>query len=162
MDNALEASYEHCQRVSRDSASSFYYSFLLLPRRQRMSMCALYAFLRRTDDLGDSGQPVETRRAALAEWRKSLRRSFSGQHTDPLFPALTDTVRACGVSLSHLEEVIDGVEMDLEPTHYERFTSLPNTATEWLRQSDWRAFPSGAVRTPPRSRRHAVVGWPSN
>ncbi len=124
MNDGLEASYVHCQQIARASASSFYYSFLLLPREQRMSMCALYAFLRRTDDLGDSAEPVECRRAALVQWRQSLRKSFSGLHDDPLLPALADTVRNCGVSRGHLEEVIDGVEMDLEPTCYETFDHL--------------------------------------
>ena len=124
MNDGLEASYDHCQRIARDSASSFYYSFLLLPRRQRMSMCALYAFLRKTDDLGDSDDAVDAKRAALTQWRVALRRSFSGHFSDPLFPALTDTVRSCGISPEHLEEVIDGVEMDLEPTCYESFDQL--------------------------------------
>ncbi len=124
MNDGLEASYAHCQEIARASASSFYYSFLLLPKRQQMAMCALYAYLRRTDDLGDSSEPIEIRRVALAQWRRSLLRSQDGHHDDPLLPALTDTVRNCGISLRHLEDVIDGVEMDLEPVGYETFDDL--------------------------------------
>jgi len=124
MSNGLHASYAHCQQIARRSASSFYYSFLLLPKPKRRAMCALYAFLRRTDDLGDSSDPVEERRAALAAWRRSLRRSMHGQYDDPLLPALADTVRGCGVPLAHLEDVIDGVEMDLTTACYETFDDL--------------------------------------
>ena len=124
MNKGLEASYAHCQQIARASASSFYFSFLLLPRQKRMAMCALYAFLRRTDDLGDSNESVDTRRIALAGWRQSLRRSLEGHHDDPLLPALIDTVQSCGVAPAHLEEVIDGVEMDLEPTRYQDFEQL--------------------------------------
>jgi phytoene synthase len=124
MSGGLQASYAHCQQIARRSASSFYYSFLLLPKPKRRAMCALYAFLRRTDDLGDGNEPVEHRREALADWRRSLRRSLHGQYDDPLLPALADTVRGCGVPLAYLEDVIDGVEMDLEPTGYESFAEL--------------------------------------
>ncbi len=51
MNFALSASYTHCQRIARRSASSFYYSFLLLPKHKRLAMCALYSFLRRTDEV---------------------------------------------------------------------------------------------------------------
>ena len=124
MKNGLHASYAHCQQIARQSASSFYYSFLLLPKPKRRAMCALYAFLRRTDDLGDSSETVDRRREALANWRRSLRRSMHGQYDDLLLPALADTLRGCGVPLVYLEDVIDGVEMDLEAGEYHTFDQL--------------------------------------
>ena len=89
----LSASYTHCQRIARRSASSFYYSFLLLPKHKRLAMCALYAFLRRTDDLGDSSDSVAERRRALENWRQSLVDSEHGDYDDPLLPALADTLK---------------------------------------------------------------------
>jgi phytoene synthase len=124
MNKKLEASYRHCRRIARRSASSFYYSFLLLPKPKRMAMCALYAFLRRTDDLGDSRDSAVERRAALTAWRASLVRSTHGEFDDPLLPALCDTLRSYRVPIAHLESVIDGVEMDLEPRHYQTFEQL--------------------------------------
>ena len=124
MNKGLEASYRHCQQVARRSASSFYYSFLLLPKPKRMAMCALYAFLRRTDDLGDSSASAAERRAALETWRAALARSTNGEYDDPLLPALSDTIDAFDVPIEHLESVIDGVEMDLEPRRYDTFEQL--------------------------------------
>jgi phytoene synthase len=124
LNSELDASYAHCQQIARNASSSFYYSFLLLARPQRQAMCALYAFLRRTDDLGDSDAPLAERRVALRAWRQSLQRSLGGKYDDPLLPALADTIRRYGVPRECLEEVIDGVEMDLEPTHYESFDDL--------------------------------------
>ena len=124
MSDRLAASYAHCQRIARGSASSFYYSFLLLPKRKRMAMCALYAFLRRTDDLGDSLDSVADRRRSLEQWRHSLHRAVQGQFDDPLLPALADTVAEFRIPLEHLHAVIDGVEMDLEPDEYETFEQL--------------------------------------
>jgi len=120
----LAASYRHCQRIARRSASSFYYSFLLLPKGKRQAMCALYAFLRRTDDLGDSSDSVADRRRALESWRESLLRSTAGDHGDPLLPALADTLRRFEIPLAHLHAAIDGVEMDLDPQVYDTFEQL--------------------------------------
>jgi phytoene synthase len=120
----LRESYAHCRQIARQSASSFYYSFMLLPKRKRMAMCALYAFLRRTDDLGDSNAPAGERRNGLASWRIALASSLDGQHSDPLLPALADTVRAFQIPPEYLNDVIDGVEMDLEPVPYQTFEQL--------------------------------------
>lgn len=124
MNDRLEASYRHCRQIARRSASSFYYSFLLLPKPKRMAMCALYAFLRRTDDLGDSSASASERRTALASWRAALARSRTGKYDDPLLPALSDTIAVYEVPIEHLESVIDGVEMDLEPPRYDTFEQL--------------------------------------
>jgi phytoene synthase len=120
----LRESYAHCRQIAKNSASSFYYSFMLLPKRKRMAMCALYAFLRRTDDLGDSSHPAAERRQGLQDWRAALTRSLAGDHHDPLFPALADTVHSFGIPPQYLSDVIDGVEMDLEPVAYETFEHL--------------------------------------
>lgn len=124
MNRDLAASYQYCQRMARRSASSFYYSFLLLPKPKRRAMCALYAFLRLTDDLSDAASPAFDRRAALADWRASLDRSAAGQHDHPLLPALADTVTSYAVPHDYLHAVIDGVEMDLEPREYHTFEDL--------------------------------------
>lgn len=124
MNKGLQASYAHCQELARRSASSFYYSFLLLPDEKRAAMCALYAFLRRTDDLGDSSDSIDSRRKALRSWRAALARSLDGRFDDPLLPALADTIQRFDVEPAHLEAVIDGVEMDLHPSEYETFDQL--------------------------------------
>jgi phytoene synthase len=121
---SLAASYDNCRRLARRSARNFYYSFMVLPREKRRAMCALYAFSRQTDDLGDNRQPVDVRRAALADWRRSLDRGLEGNFDSPIFPALADTVERYDLLPRHLHDLIDGVEMDLDRTQYETFDEL--------------------------------------
>ncbi len=78
----------------------------------------------RTDDLGDSSETSEHRRRVLKDWRQSLHRALQGKFDDPLLPALADTVTTYGIPVAHLEAVIDGVEMDLEPAQYDTFEQL--------------------------------------
>ena len=44
---------EYCQQKAAASGSSFYYSFLFLPRERRRAITALYAFCREVDDVVD-------------------------------------------------------------------------------------------------------------
>jgi phytoene synthase len=122
--NELGRSYRLCGQIARRSAKSFYYSFLLLPRPQRRAMCALYAFLRRTDDIADGDQPLKLRRAALERWRGSLAAALEGRFEDPILPALADTVARYQIRRADLVAVIDGVQMDLDQYHYETFADL--------------------------------------
>jgi len=121
---SLNESYTHCRRLTRNAASSFYPSFFLLSRKRRRAMCALYAYLRYTDDLGDSDDSAEQRRTALGDWRDKLERALAGEQTDPLLPALVDTARYYDIPTEYLFTAIDGVEMDLGCCRYETFAEL--------------------------------------
>lgn len=124
MKGRLADSYAACRRSARQAASHFYYSFYLLGRRRRQSMFALYAYLRRTDDLGDSPLPAEKRRRQLAAWREDLRAALAGDCQQAILPALVDTVGRYNIPQQYLYDVIDGMEMDLEPTCYATFADL--------------------------------------
>jgi phytoene synthase len=114
--NQLSASYQHCRRLARHSASNFAWSFWLLPRDKRRAMYALYAFMRQTDDLGDNAGPTADRRCALLAWRDEFASSLHGRSNHPLLPAIADTVRQFAIPPRYLHEVIDGVLSDCEDT----------------------------------------------
>lgn len=111
----LEDSYRQCAKLARKSASSFYYSFWLLPAPKRRAMCALYAFARRSDDLADDeSRSLAQRRAALAQWRSALERALRGPAGDSLLlRALADSVRRFDIPSKHLFALLDGVEKDV-------------------------------------------------
>ncbi|MEQ8787795.1 MAG: phytoene/squalene synthase family protein [Pirellulaceae bacterium] len=120
----VAASYRECARLARRSASSFYWSFWLLPRHKRLAMCALYAFSRRADDLADSDKSLEERSGDLANWRRSFERAQQGEFDDPLLPAIVDTLERFEIPPRRLSAILDGVEMDLEPRRFETFGEL--------------------------------------
>ena len=49
----LEQSYLECERIAKDSSSSFLRVFKTLPKAKRDGIKALYAFCRRADDVAD-------------------------------------------------------------------------------------------------------------
>ncbi len=121
----LAESHRFCGVVSRREARNFHHAFRLLPGDRRRSMDALYAFMRRTDDLADDDAPGVDRARALADWRAELDAALDGRAASwPGFPALVDAVRRASIPSALLHEVVDGVEMDLAPRRFADFDEL--------------------------------------
>jgi phytoene synthase len=118
------ASYAFCERLARREAANFYPAFRVLPGPQRRAMCALYAFMRVTDDVSDSSATVPEKRAALHHWRAQFHQALRGQYTHKLHPAFHDTVSKYSIRVPDLEAVLDGVEMDLDTSSYATFAEL--------------------------------------
>jgi phytoene synthase len=121
----LEASYRFCGAIARREARNFYHAFRLLPPEPRRAMCALYAFMRHADDLADGDEPAAMKEQALIAWRRDLDAALDGR--DPAWPglaALADVVDRRAIPPGLLHEVIDGVEMDVEPRRFANFDEL--------------------------------------
>src|SRR5262249_51779861 len=111
----LAESYAFCERVARERAKNFYYSFLLLPQEKRLAMCAVYAFMRYCDDLSDD-EGVADRAAEIARWEADLGAALAGRAPKhPLWPALFDTVARYRIPHEYFHEMIEGVRSDLTP-----------------------------------------------
>src|SRR5262245_58651110 len=121
----LRESYRFCSRIARSEARNFYFAFLLLPPARRRAMCALYAFMRHTDDLADEPGSAGEKARALDAWRLSLDGAIAGGGCDwPGLSALADTVARHAIPSALLHEVIKGVSMDIDPKVYETFEQL--------------------------------------
>jgi phytoene synthase len=120
----LARSYAYCERLARREAANFYHAFRVLPGPQRLAMCALYAFLRVADDLTDSAAPAAEKQTLLTDWRRQFRRALAGDYHHPLHPALHHTVQAYAIPHVYLDDVLDGVEMDLFQDCYATFAEL--------------------------------------
>ena len=113
---AIAAAYAHCRAVARREAKNFYWAFRVLPQHKSDAMCAVYAFMRKADDLADEETlSLEQRRAAMAVWTARWRASRQGEDGDPVFVALNDTQRRFGIGDELLEQLVAGTTMDLEP-----------------------------------------------
>ena len=121
----LEASQRFCDEIAQREARNFHLAFRLLPAEARRSMCALYAFMRHTDDLADEDGPAAEKTKALIAWRKELDDALGGRPSQwPGLPALVEVVRRSSMPTELLHEVIDGVEMDIEPRRFANFDEL--------------------------------------
>jgi len=114
----------YCQQKAAASGSSFYYSFLFLPRERRRAITALYAFCREVDDVVDEASEMQIAAAKLGWWRAEIANLYAGKPQHPVTKALLPFIEKYSLSKAHLGEIIDGMEMDLTQTRYLDWTGL--------------------------------------
>lgn len=117
---------QHSRAITRKSASNLALAFVLLPRARRNAMSALYAFCREVDDVADDeSAPVEQRRAQLATWRKDVRRACDDEAPQlPVNREIQPVIRQFRLPFALFDELIKGVEMDLDIKRYEDYEQL--------------------------------------
>jgi phytoene synthase len=127
--SAVEEAYARCEAITREQAANFYYGIRLLSGERRRAMCAVYAFARRIDDIGDGPLPTEQKLALLDEEERALEplaaaTGILGIEGDPVVLALADARTRFPLPVDALSELIEGVRMDVRGTSYETFEEL--------------------------------------
>jgi phytoene synthase len=111
---------QQSRAITRKSASNLALAFVLLPQAKRDGMSALYAFCREVDDVADDESvPADQRRTQLATWRTDVRLACDGG--TPQFAVnreLQPVIQRHRLPFNLLDELIKGVEMDLEIKRY--------------------------------------------
>ena len=112
----LAVAYSVCSSITRAAAKNFYYAFLVLPKPKRLALCAVYAFMRKCDDIADDvSLPAREREQKLEVWLDAFHRALSGQPTDePVLLALTDAQRNFNIQVGWLDQLAYGTAMDVQ------------------------------------------------
>lgn len=118
-----EEAYEHCEALTRRAAANFYFGIRLLPREKRRATCAVYAWARRIDDIGDGDFGAQEKLELLDAAERSLG-ELSGASEDPVIVALAHTHARFGLPLDALQDLITGVRMDVTGATYTSFEDL--------------------------------------
>ncbi len=123
----LHRAYDACAAVTRTRAANFYYGIRLLPPDKRRALCAVYAFARRVDDIGDGAEATETKLSRLGAVRADVRRMMApanGSRPDPVMAALADAAPRFALPLASFDDLIDGVESDVVGAAYPHVDDL--------------------------------------
>lgn len=117
---------QQSRTITRKSASNLALAFVLLPKPRRDAMSALYAFCREVDDVADDESvPSERRREELARWRDDVRLACGAQKPKFIVNQELQPVAAqYKLPFEYFDELIRGVEMDLDIKRYENFEEL--------------------------------------
>jgi phytoene synthase len=109
--------------VARDT--SFSYSFLVLPDDQRRAIGVVWDFCRAVDDAVDEAVDRTRAEAAVAAWRAEVGRLFGeGEPVTPQGARLKPYVSMLRLSRAPIDDLVDGVEMDLWRSRYDTFEEL--------------------------------------
>ena len=126
---AVDEAYRACEAVTRREAANFYYGIRLLDVRRRRGMSAVYAFARRVDDIGDGTLP-DAEKLRLLDAESAALGAVEAGHLpdaelpDPVMVALADTRARYSLPPGALDELIEGVRMDVRGVSYESFDDL--------------------------------------
>jgi phytoene synthase len=105
--------------------TSFYYSFLALPKAERGALTAVFDFCRAVDDAVDLEPDTHRAVASLERWRQEVALVFDGEvPRTPQGAALQPFVALFHLPRAQFEALIDGVAMDATPRRYQTFAEL--------------------------------------
>jgi phytoene synthase len=113
----------NAEKITRESKSNLALAFVALGRERRNDITIFYAFCRVIDDIADSPDVAPEKKAKeLRAWRGWIREGAPNE------PSLARDLRGLyakyAITPAMLEEVIDGVEMDLGRVRYNTFEEL--------------------------------------
>ena len=111
----LNTAYGVCRHIARSAAKNFYYGFMVLPRRKRNALSAIYAFMRHADDIADDpAMSLQERRSKLADFLERYHAAASGKPTDdPVFMAVRDSQQRYNIPTELLDLLVAGTLMDV-------------------------------------------------
>jgi 15-cis-phytoene synthase len=109
-------------RLTRQSGTSFYYAFRILPAEKRRAIYALYAFCRVVDDCVD--EPDGEREAGLVRWTAELQRAYAGRPETELGRDVAEALARFPIPRGAFEDIVAGCRMDLTTRRYATFAEL--------------------------------------
>jgi phytoene synthase len=128
MDQALQESYQECKRLNSLHGKTYYLATLLLPKKKRPYVHALYGFARYADEIVDdlaSTLSPQEKADALRSWSTGVLQDLKkGISADHIGRALVDTARKFDIPHQHFVDFLHSMEMDLTITEYQNYEAL--------------------------------------
>lgn len=120
----MNQALEYCRKKALASGSSFYYSFLFLPKDQKDAITAVYAFCREVDDVVDECSDATVAANKLQWWAAEVDRVFNGQPMHPVGVALAGIIAKFNLQRVWFDEILQGMQMDLQYQGYQTYDDL--------------------------------------
>jgi len=117
--------YAWCASLARGHYENFPVASLLLPRTERRSLTAIYAFARVADDMADEGDlPPDQRLRRLDDWETRLTECVAGRADHPVFIALGDTIARHSLPPTLLADLLTAFRLDVTRSRYRSYEEL--------------------------------------
>jgi squalene synthase HpnC len=133
----LHAAYESCAADARAHYENFPVASILIPRRMRHHVAAVYAFARAADDFADEGErPPEERQRLLHGWLQRLRDCVPGpvagsppmagepKNAVDIFLALGASIREKALPRELFEDLLSAFAQDVVINRYDTWEHL--------------------------------------
>ncbi|MCL6453342.1 MAG: squalene synthase HpnC [Alicyclobacillus sp.] len=123
----VNEAFAYCTQVATKHYENFSVISWFLPKSLQRHVCALYAYCRGIDDLGDELQG--DRLAAIAAWEAELNRCYGGEPRHPVFRALQETVQTFSLDRQDFLKLIEANRMDQVVNQFETYEDLRHYCT---------------------------------
>jgi squalene synthase HpnC len=123
---SLAEARTYCERLARSHYENFSVATWFLPSRLRQHFYNVYAYCRISDDLGDEvGDPRQSLEL-LDQWETELNACYAGAPRHPVFVALAETVRQCGIPKHEFSDLLVAFRQDQTVTRFATFADILN------------------------------------
>jgi len=114
------------EQITKKSASNLALAFVVLSKEKRLAMNSLYAYCREIDDVADEESvPLDQRRAQFTTWREQTELACQGgSPSHPVIRELQSAIERYKLPFELFDELLEGVESDLDTTRYESYSHL--------------------------------------
>jgi squalene synthase HpnC len=121
---SLPEARAYCRQLARSHYENFSVATWFLPKRLRQHFYNVYAYCRISDDLGDEvGNPQQSL-VLLDQWEAELNACYAGSPRHPVFVALAETVKTCGIPRHEFSDLLIAFRRDQTVTRFETFDEV--------------------------------------
>jgi squalene synthase HpnC len=121
---SLEEARAYCERLAKSHYENFSVATWFLPTRLRQHFYNVYAYCRISDDLGDEVGDPQQSLELLDQWEAELNACYAGSPKHPVFVALAETVRQCGIPKHEFSDLLIAFRQDQTVTRFETFDDI--------------------------------------
>jgi phytoene synthase len=120
---SVSEAFAHCEARVRSHYENFPVG-LWVPKDKRPYVHALYAFARAADDFADEAIYEGHRKEKLDQWEERLHAAYRGEAEDPIFIALSATVRQLAIPKELLLDLLSAFRQDTVKQRYDTWEEL--------------------------------------
>ncbi|WP_263352084.1 squalene synthase HpnC [Acidicapsa acidisoli] len=115
---SLDEARAWCKHLAETHYENFHVASWFLPKKLRPHFHAIYAYCRVSDDLGDETGDREQSLALLDQWNEELDACYAGMARHPVFVALAETIKACGIPKEPFADLLVAFKQDQTVTRF--------------------------------------------
>jgi squalene synthase HpnC len=126
-DSLINSSFKYCEDIAKNHYENFPVASFLIPKEKRKYLYSIYAFARAADDFADEPDiegGKEKRLTLLDEWNSKLEECYNNKAYDPIFIALSSTVKECEIPKEPLENLLKAFRQDVIKGRYNDFSEV--------------------------------------
>lgn len=122
----INSSFEYCENIAKQHYENFPVASKLLPPEKRKYIFAIYAYARQADDYADEPGigTREERLRLIDDWNDKLRNTYRGLADEPIFIALSQTIKDCGIPVEPLDNLLKAFRQDVIKNRYENIDEV--------------------------------------